>query len=74
MFVTKRALFRTIERERTQHRLELANLLDRLASATGTPWTPPPVSAEAQRRLLAEEDARREPAMVWTASPEQDAL
>lgn len=75
MFVTKRALFRTIERERAQHRLELANLLDRLASATGSPWTPPPSDVDEWRKRLAEaQEERREYEAAWTASPEQDAL
>lgn len=39
---SKRELLRVIERERAQHRIELANILDRNADLCGKPWTPPP--------------------------------
>lgn len=62
---SKRELLRLIERERTAHRLELANLLDRLASATGTPWTPPPADVA---------NAAPAVAQTWIISPEQQPL
>lgn len=43
---SKRDLLRIIERERAQHRLEVANLLDRLASLADRPWTLPPRPVE----------------------------
>lgn len=58
---SKRELLRLIERERVQHRQEIANLLDRLAVANDKPWTLPPRPVETpelseeERRLRAEE-------------------
>lgn len=43
---SKRDLLRIIERERAQHRQEIAGLLDRLADACGKPWTLPPRPVE----------------------------
>lgn len=45
---SKRDLLRMIERERAQHRVEVANLLDRLALANDRPWTLPPRPVEAE--------------------------
>lgn len=39
---SKRDLLRIIERERVQHRVEIANLLDRIAALADKPWTLPP--------------------------------
>lgn len=58
---SKRQLWRALREERAQHRHEIQNLLDRLADATGTPWTPSPSSVQAPP------DAP----VTWTASPEQ---
>lgn len=39
---SKKQLWRQLREERAQHRLEIQNLLDRLASAHDRPWTLPP--------------------------------
>lgn len=39
---SRRDLLRIVERERQAHRVEIANLLDRLAAAHDRPWTLPP--------------------------------
>lgn len=39
---SKRDLLRELVRERTQHRAEIQNLLDRIADISGKPWTLPP--------------------------------
>lgn len=59
---SKRELLRIIERERAQHRLELAGLLDRLAAKDGHPWTPAPADMTPT--------PESEP-QTWQASPEQ---
>jgi hypothetical protein len=39
---SKKQLWRQLREERAQHRLEVANLLDRIAALAGQPWTLPP--------------------------------
>lgn len=39
---SRRELLRLLERERVQHRVEIGNLLDRLAALADRPWTLPP--------------------------------
>lgn len=53
---SRRDLLRIIERERVQHRVEVGNLLDRLAVAHDKPWTLPPRPVEI--RELTEEERR----------------
>lgn len=48
---SKRELLRVIERERAHHRLELGNLLDRLASLADKPWTLPPRPIDRPERV-----------------------
>ena len=48
-----------IERERVQHRQEIANLLDRLAAAHDKPWTLPPRPVAPAPALTEEERAQR---------------
>lgn len=43
---SKRELLRIIERERAQHRAEIASLLDRIGVLAGKPWTLPPRPVE----------------------------
>lgn len=43
---SKKQLWRQIREERAQHRLEIGNLLDRLAAANDRPWTLPPRPVE----------------------------
>lgn len=58
---SKRELVRMIERERQAHRLEVANLLDRLADAHGHPWTLPPRPAADTAAAETIEDDGTEP-------------
>lgn len=62
---SKRDLFRMIERERVQHRVEIGKLLDRLADQAGRPWTPSPAEMSRHQDEPAE-------APTWSAAPEQD--
>lgn len=39
---SRRELLRLLERERVQHRVEVSNLLDRMAALADRPWTLPP--------------------------------
>jgi hypothetical protein len=54
---SKKQLWRQIREERAQHRLEIENLLDRLADAHDKPWTLPPRPVEPQRELTEDERA-----------------
>lgn len=56
---SKKQLWRQIREERAQHRLEIQNLLDRLADAHDKPWTLPPRPIEPRRELSPEERALR---------------
>lgn len=51
---TKKQLWRQLREERAQHRVEIQNLLDRLAAARDKPWTLPPRPIE--RPALTEDE------------------
>lgn len=56
---SKRDLLRVIERERVQHRQEIATLLDRLAALADKPWTLPPRPVLEQTPLSEDEKQLR---------------
>ena len=64
---SKRELLRMIERERAQHRLEVAALLDRLAALSGQPWTLPPRPVEP---IDADAAAREQQRLEWLETHE----
>jgi hypothetical protein len=53
---SKRDLLRLLEQERKAHRVELANLLDRVAALADRPWTLPPRDTEEEPRAALTED------------------